>query len=95
MKGSQMPITNTCGGCDATWGGTSPCHCAVPGCHQTFVGVSLFDAHRSQYGERGSCTHPTEVRNRAGEQVMFLRDGMWRGPEMTDDQKTARFGAPA
>jgi hypothetical protein len=34
------------------------------------------------------------VTNRAGEQVLFERDGIWSGPEMTDEAK-ARFGRDA
>jgi hypothetical protein len=30
---------------------------------------------------------------KTGERLAFFRDGMWRGPEMTDEAKAARFGA--
>jgi len=86
-----------CGGCDTTWTGTSPCHCGGSGgCHRTFGSARYFDAHRVQYGDRGSCADPATVTiqtgTHAGEPFMVLRDGMWRGPEMTDEQKLARFG---
>jgi hypothetical protein len=32
---------------------------------------------------------------RAGERVMFWRDGLWRAPEMTDEEKAAAFGERA
>jgi hypothetical protein len=85
---------NTCSGCTTTWTGTRLCHCG--NCHRSFSGVGHFDAHRSQYGDRGSCTDPATltIRDgaRAGEPAMYLRDGIWSGPEMTDEQKQARFG---
>lgn len=84
----------TCGGCDATWTGTSICHCG--NCHHTFSGLGLFDKHRSQYGDRGACLDPDTLTIQQGanlgEPLMHYRDGMWRGPEMTDEQKQARFG---
>lgn len=87
-----MSERNTCSGCVATWTGTSPCHCAS--CHLTFGGIGLFDAHRHQRGERGGCIPPDQVTNSRGERVMFQRDdGVYRGPEMTAEQKAAAFGA--
>lgn len=94
-----MSDRNTCGGCDATWTGTSACHCA--GCHRdehgrprTFAGIKLFDAHRHQRGERGGCLDPEQVTNSRGERHMFFRDEMWRGPEMSEEAKAA-FGGRA
>ncbi len=84
-----MVQLNTCSGCPATWTGLSTCHCS--GCHQTFAGVGLFDAHRTQYGESGKCRRPADMivagGLRAGEPAMFFREGVWRGPEMTDEEK--------
>jgi hypothetical protein len=84
---------NTCSGCPATWTGVRACHCCR--CHTTFAGVALFDAHRTQYGERGTCRRPADMvmtsGARTGEPVMFFRDGVWCGPEMSDEQKQ-RFG---
>lgn len=85
----------TCGGCDASWTGTSPCHCAAPGCHRTFSGIRLFDAHRHHRGEHGGCLDPETVTNARGERVMFFRDGMWRGPEMSDEEKSRASSARA
>lgn len=76
---------NTCSGCEATWTGLSVAHCGC--CHETFGGVQLFDAHRSADGERGACIPPAEVQGRAGEQRLFFRAGMWRGPELSDEQR--------
>lgn len=84
-----------CSGCDLQLGGVSACHCSS--CHETFIGITFFDAHRNQYGERGRCLDPATITvttgPRTGEPLMFFRDGYWRGPEMTDEQKLARFGA--
>lgn len=77
----------TCNGCEHTWTAITAAHCS--GCHTApFSGVGLFDLHRSQYGERGHCIDPAEVRNRAGYRVMAFRDGMWRGPEASDEDKS-------
>lgn len=86
----QPPIT--CNGCDATWTASGAAHCA--GCHTApFATVSLFDLHRSASGEHGSCLDPEAIVNRrTGERLMFFRAGMWRGPEMDEAAKVARFG---
>lgn len=77
----------SCAGCGASWTGSRPCHCAAPGCHQTFAGLTLFDAHRStRGGEHGSCLDPLKL-----DGVEF-RDGMWRSPEMSDEVKAKAFG---
>lgn len=78
----------TCSGCDHAWSGTGAAHCAS--CHHTFATAGLFDLHRSQYGERGACLEPEQVL-KSGVRALFLRDGMWRGPELTDEQRV-RFG---
>jgi hypothetical protein len=76
----------TCGGCTRTWTALSAAHCSA--CHtHPFSSVRLFDLHRSSAGDHGRCLNPAQIHNRAGERVMFLRDGMWRGPEMTDEEK--------
>ena len=79
-----------CGSCSNTWTAVGACHCSA--CHETFAGVRLFDTHRSAGGERGRCADPGSITTEDGQRVMFFRDGMWRGPEMTDEQKLARFG---
>jgi hypothetical protein len=79
-------MKTNCGGCDASWTGTSICHCGS--CHRSFSGIGLFDKHRSQYGERGACVDPATLTGRdTGQPLMHHRDGMWRGPETTDEGK--------
>ena len=80
----------TCGGCDTTWTALNAAHCSA--CHQTFSGVHLFDRHRRPTGEHGNCGHPGDLRDRTGAPVCEFRDGMWHYPEMTNDEKRARFG---
>lgn len=46
-------------------------------CHEIFFGLSNFDRHRT--GDERKCVHPGEV-------GLDFRDGVWRGPKMTDDQ---------
>lgn len=75
----------TCGGCPARWTATNAAHCS--GCHELFAGLALFDAHRSADGEHGACIPPGQVQGRDGEQRMFFRAGMWRGPELSEEQR--------
>lgn len=87
----RKPVApHTCNGCDVTWTGHRIAHGAC--CHRTFASVGLFDKHRSMAGDHGTCHHPASVTTTSGERVMFLRDGMWKAPEMTDEEKTAAFG---
>lgn len=44
-----------CPRCHNHWGGMNTCHCA--GCHETFTGITAFDAHR----KAGTCNDPTTV----------------------------------
>lgn len=76
----------TCGGCDAEWTALNAAHCSA--CHEAFSTVRLFDLHRSAVGEHGSCIAPLAARGRHGEQRLFFRDGMWRGPEWTTETQT-------
>lgn len=85
----------TCGGCDATWTAQGAAHCAASGCHRTFSAAGLFDKHRSTPGEHGRCLDPATLTARDGSALFEFRDGMWRGPEMTDEAKAARFGDAA
>lgn len=90
---TRRPVERiVCGGCDHTWTATGAAHCAA--CHRPpFSTARLFDLHRStRGGEHGSCLDPETIVSRAGERIMFLRDGMWRGPEMDQATKLARFG---
>lgn len=80
----------TCGGCPAVWTGVNRAHCS--GCHATFNAVGLFDLHR----RGGVCLDPEEIvigrGPRTGERLLFLRDGVWCGPEATAELK-ARWAA--
>lgn len=75
-----------CGGCSVTWTGLSRCHCAADTCHVTLSGVSLFEQHR----RGGRCTPPDQM-TVAGEPLRLV-DGVWRGPQMSDDEVAARTG---
>src|SRR5687768_13164098 len=77
----------TCSGCPARWTARNAAHCGA--CHELFASIALFDAHRSQDGDRGACIPPAEVQGRHGERRLFFRDGMWRGPEMPDEAREA------
>jgi hypothetical protein len=68
------------------WTGLAVAHCSR--CHSTFSTVGLFDAHRSQVGERGACEDPEQI-------GQVFRQRMWRGPQMTEEQKIERFGRAA
>jgi hypothetical protein len=80
--------------CGAKWYGVSRCHCSA--CHRTFSGVALFDRHRSSAGEHGTCLDPATLivqrGARTGQPEMYLREGVWSGPEMDEATKRARFG---
>lgn len=75
----------SCSGCDSRWTGANRAHCGV--CHRTFAGVGQFDLHRGQDGEHGSCLDPASVTDKRGTPRMSLRDGLWRGPEVTEEQR--------
>lgn len=75
----------TCSGCDAAWTARNAAHCGS--CHSLFASVPLFDMHRAQDGDHGACIPPGEVQGRSGEQRLFFRDGMWRGPELSDEDR--------
>lgn len=87
---SRVTPSHTCSGCEATWTAANTCHCS--GCHASFAGVGLFDKHRAQYGEHGVCRRPADLTTTSGEPVMFFRDGIWKGPQMTEEDKLVRFG---
>jgi hypothetical protein len=78
---------NTCSGCSARWPSTAmqtACHCS--GCHETFSGLGLFEAHRGAEGEHGHCIPPATL------DACEHRDGMWRGPAMPPEV-AAKFRA--
>jgi hypothetical protein len=84
-----MPELIACSRCDTTWTALGAAHCGS--CHETFSTSGLFDLHRHARGEHGGCLDPATVL-RSGDRAMFYRDGMWRGPELSEEAKTARFG---
>ena len=73
----------TCSGCDSTWTGTSRAHCSADGCHRTFAGATLFDAHRyAASARRGWCADPALMERAPAdggpvEPLMYLVDGVW------------------
>ncbi|MEJ6490728.1 hypothetical protein PQI23_13460 [Leucobacter sp. USCH14] len=68
--------------CGKTWRqrGNRTGHCS--GCHETFEGEALFDAHRTTLadGSRG-CLDPNEMKFRGI--PLRLENGSWRGPKMS------------
>lgn len=71
----------TCGGCTNTWTGTSRCHCSA--CHETFSGITTFDAHRQANAHRGKCKKPAYMSLEKNEK------GIWCVPqeeEVTEDE---------
>jgi hypothetical protein len=88
MRRSEV-ITCRCG---ARWTDLRVAHCGE--CHVSFGGPSQFDLHRHQRGEHGGCLDPETITNQRGERLLFQRDdGVWRGPEMSDEAKAAAFGS--
>ncbi len=73
----------TCGGCPTRWTAPNAAHCGK--CHRLFATVSLFDKHRDQRGEHGTCLDPADC-------TMRYRDGMWHGPEMRAGVRDALRG---
>lgn len=65
-----------CGGCDSVWTGAARAHCS--NCHITTGGVTSFDAHRKQYGERGSCIDPATLG------LVQTEKGIWSVPQQED-----------
>ena len=53
--------------CGARWIRPGACHCA--GCHETFTGISAFDAHRRD----GKCHDPATLTNSKGRPVGLVR----------------------
>lgn len=74
--------------CGKTWkqrGNTSG-HCT--GCHETFEGITLFDAHQRRDDESSKtiCLDPAKMT--VGGKPLRLIDRSWRGPEMPESAKT-------
>lgn len=72
------------GACGRSWKqrGNTTGHCSR--CHETFEGLSVFDAHffTDTDGKR-KCRHPSEVK--IGGVPLRLENASWRGPRMPED----------
>jgi hypothetical protein len=75
--------------CDQQWTALGAAHCGE--CHRTFSSTGLFDKHRYVFGEHGACLDPAEMMNK-GQRAAYFRDGMWRGPELSDEQRARLYG---
>lgn len=73
---------NTCGKCPAQWTGTQPCHCSA--CHQTFSGITTFDAHRVANAHRGKCKQPARM------DLVKNEKGIWCVPR--EEEKESDYG---
>ena len=53
--------THGCTRCTNRWGGLNTAHCAA--CHETFTGLTAFDAHRTGSHAKSTrhCANPTDV----------------------------------
>lgn len=60
--------------CGAEWSGHALCHCG--GCHRTYGGLKIFDAHRVG----GRCVDLTTTRTKSGKPVAECREGIVRQP---------------
>ena len=81
--------TWTCPTCHHTIpAGQSPCHCA--GCHETFIGLTAFDHHRSAF----TCHDPATITTKPGEPG-FSRDhdGNWHWAEIRTPDQWAQAAA--
>ena len=78
------------GACGKTWKqrGNRTGHCG--GCHETFEGIALFDAHQ-RVGPDGevTCLDPAVMTTgpKSNRQPLRFVDGTWRGPKMPDSLK--------
>lgn len=83
------PRLTTHGQCGKSWiqRGNRTGHCS--GCHETFEGLAVFDAHRrTDEGGLRVCVDPATVK--VAGQLLALIDGTWRGPRMSDEEKERR-----
>jgi len=78
-----------CSRCGSTWTALSAAHCGE--CCVTFSGVNLFDRHRYVTRDHGGCVDPAEMMEK-GRRVAFYRNGMWRGPELSEEQRNQLYG---
>lgn len=102
LKGAEISDTKvteaisghdtTHGACGKSWKqrGNRTGHCS--GCHETFEGEALFDAHRSTFDDGGrGCLDPNEMTFRGS--ALRLENGSWRGPKMSDAAREAYMKA--
>lgn len=79
------------GACGKTWRqrGNRTGHCS--GCHETFEGETVFDAHRvtDENGDR-VCLAPSEVKIVGV--ALRVENGTWRGPRMSKEQAERAWG---
>lgn len=77
----------SCRLCSNKWSAQSAAHCAAD-CHETFSGVTFFDAHR----KAGTCLDPESL----GLGLVFHED-MWITPEAIEQREAfaARVAAAA
>ena len=78
-----MTELTTHGACGKSWRqrGNRTGHCA--GCHETFEGLAVFDAHQRQNPDGTVlCLNPEDVEFRKDR--LRLVDGTWRGPGMPE-----------
>ncbi len=82
----------THGQCGKSWiqRGNRTGHCS--GCHETFEGLAVFDAHRytNDAGQR-ACRNPADVK--VGGEHLEMVEGTWRGPRMPESEKERRRAA--
>ena len=76
-----MSTLTSHGACRKSWKqrGNKTGHCGA--CHETFEGLSLFDAHQRTAADGSTiCAYPSVMLFR--KKPVRLVDGTWRGPEM-------------
>lgn len=83
--------TTTHGACGKTWDqrGNKSGHCS--GCHDTYYGITAFDAHQRLENDRIICSRPDTTSK--GRPIPWWQDndGQWHmGERMTDEQKRER-----
>lgn len=88
-RSTQQQSLGVCNRCRATWAALGAAHCG--GCCRMFSTARHFDLHRSARGDHGTCLDPATIINARGERLLFHRNGMWRGPVISEEQK-ARAG---
>jgi hypothetical protein len=89
---TDYPRVMNCTGCGDVWRchGDRTSHCPAVGCHQTFEGGTLWDAHRVQGADGKFVCLPGAVMTFQGARLTKVADpaeglvtvGTWRGPKM-------------